>query len=94
MDWKERAYHLAVSFTGPNSPKFLFVGYTKDAVYIVPLATTLPELVSSIITEATSVTPHFLSKVWTELECKNICRATGVALIELMWHCEYKNLDI
>jgi hypothetical protein len=44
MDWQGRAYHLATSFAWPHSPWFFFLGYIKDAVYMPPLATTLPEL--------------------------------------------------
>jgi hypothetical protein len=54
----------------------------KDAVYVPPLATTLPELAGRIRGAVITVTPDLLNNVWTEIEYRYICWATHCALIE------------
>jgi hypothetical protein len=72
----------------PRSPDltpfdFLFRGYIKDAVYVPPLVTTLPELAGRMRDEVATVTLDVLNSVWTEIEYRyDICRATHDALIE------------
>jgi hypothetical protein len=83
MDWQERAYHLATLFARPYSPdSFFFWGYIKDAVYVPPLATTLPELAGKIREAVATVILDLLNNVWTETEYICIFRATHGALIE------------
>jgi hypothetical protein len=56
----------------PSSPDltpldFFFWGYIKDAVYMPPLATTLPELAGRIRAAVATVTLDLLNNVWTEI---------------------------
>jgi hypothetical protein len=71
----------------PRSPDLtpldlFFCGYIKDAVYVSPLATTLPELAGRIRDAVAIVTLDLLNNVWTEIEYRYICRATRGSLIE------------
>jgi hypothetical protein len=60
-----------------------FWGHIKDAVYVPPLATTLPELAGRIRDAAVTFTLDLLNNMWTETEYRyDICRATHGALIE------------
>jgi hypothetical protein len=60
-----------------------FCGYIKDAVYVPPLATNLPELARRIRDAVTAVTLDLLNNVRTETEYRyDICRGTYGALIE------------
>jgi hypothetical protein len=55
---------------------FFFWVYIKDAVYMPPLATTLPELAGRIRDAVATVTLDLLNKVWTEIEYRyDICQA-------------------
>jgi hypothetical protein len=58
-------------------------GYIKDAVYVPPLATTLPELVGRMRDAVATFTLDLFNNVWTEIEYRyDICWATHGALIE------------
>jgi hypothetical protein len=83
IDWQGRAYHLATPFAWPYSPWFFLWRYIKDAVYVPPLATTLPELAGRIRDAVAKVTLDLLNNVWAETEYRyHIRRATHGALIE------------
>jgi hypothetical protein len=65
------------------TPLHFLWGYVKDAVYVPPLATTLPELAGRIIDSVVTVTLDLLKNVWTEIEYRcDICRTTHGALIK------------
>jgi hypothetical protein len=58
----------------PRSPDlipldFFFWGYMKDAVYMPPLATTLPELAGRTREAVATITLDLLNKVWTAVAC-------------------------
>jgi hypothetical protein len=54
----------------------------KDAVYVPPLAATLPELARRLRDTVATVTLDLLNNVWTEIEYRYIFQATHGALIE------------
>jgi hypothetical protein len=57
---------------------FFFRGYIKDAVYVPPLAITLPELAGRIRHAVATVTLDLLNNVWTEIAYRyDICRPTS-----------------
>jgi hypothetical protein len=60
--------------------------YIKDAVYVSPLATTLPELAGRKRDAVATVTLDLLNNVWSEVEYRcDICRATHGAFIEHLY---------
>jgi hypothetical protein len=72
----------------PHSPdltplNILFWVYSKDAVYVTPLATTLLELAGRIRDAVATVTLNLLNNMWIEIEYRyDICQATYGVLIE------------
>jgi hypothetical protein len=71
----------------PRSPDltpldFFFWGFIKDAVYVPPLATTLPELAGRIRDAVATVTLNLLNNMCTETKYRHdICWVTHGALI-------------
>jgi hypothetical protein len=64
-------------------PEFFFLGYIKDAVYMPPLAATLPELAGRIRDAVVTVTLDLLNNVWTEIEYRYICRPLTVPSLNI-----------
>jgi hypothetical protein len=75
MTWPPRSPDLA-------SVDCLFWRYIKDAEYIPPLVTTVPQLSGRARTAVVGVALDFLNNAWTETGCKFICR-TGPLVVQL-----------
>jgi hypothetical protein len=66
-----------------------------DAVYVLPLPTTLPELVGKIPAAVSRVAHAILKNVWTELEYGvDVCRASLQChhWTSKLLHIDHKNL--
>jgi hypothetical protein len=60
----------------------IFVSASVHAVYVPPLATTLPELAGRIRDAVATVSHDLLNNVWTEIEYRYNIWATHDALME------------
>jgi hypothetical protein len=82
--WIDRGRPITWPLRSPDLTPldYFFWGSIKDALYVPPLATTLPELAGSIRDTVATVTLDLLNNVWTETEYRYICRDSHGALIE------------
>ena len=88
--WIGRAtdHNTAIMYWPPKSPDltpcdFHLCGYTKDKVYVPPLADNLDALKQRIIAADASIDEDMLSRIWQEIDYRMvICRVTNGSHIE------------